>query len=172
MHDIRLPAEPGAGRLGRDWLADYGDQCVCRHREWATLPPRLLAQLEDYVVPPTSPARFLHADLAIDHIFVEESGPAEILGIIDWGGAEATDPYYELPILHFDAFCGHGGLLRAFLDGYGWEVGDDFPARAMSAALRHESDVFDNLLAVRGDVDLERFETLDALAAAWWNPGS
>lgn len=169
VHDIAPPAEPAPGRLGRNWLGEHGARCVERHRNWGTLPAHLLDQLEDYIVPMVAPPCLVHADLAIDHIFVNDDQIVELVGIIDWGGGEATDPHYELPILHFDAFRGDADLLRAFLDGYGWEFDADFPRRAMNAAIQHESDVLDNLLAARDRFNLEQFDSLEALATACWS---
>jgi hygromycin-B 7''-O-kinase len=170
VHEISLPAgrEQGRGRLGRDWLAEHAQQCVDRLRAWGTLPPHLLDQVGEYVLPPLLKPRLVHADLAIDHIFVTESADVCLAGIIDWGGAEATDRHYELPILHFDAFRGELALLQAFLDGYGWKADHDFTRRAMSAALQHESDVVENLLSVQTRIRLEDFDNLDALASACW----
>lgn len=38
IHDIAVPMENQRGRLGRDWLNDFGDECVARQRGWGTIP--------------------------------------------------------------------------------------------------------------------------------------
>lgn len=159
-----LPIIDRSGRLGRDWLRDHGTTAIDRHRTWATLPPHLIEQIEEYQTSPEVRV-FVHADLAVEHVFVDD---AELTSIIDWGGAEATDPHYELPILHFDLFGTDKRQLRAFLDGYGW-IGDNFVRRAMSATLGQEMDAFELLLAVRPDIALDRFSTLDELADYLWS---
>lgn len=152
-----------AGRLSRDWLRDHGSGAAGRQRGWGTLPERLIAQIDDYLVRPAEPV-FVHADLCVDHVFVEDG---RLAGIIDWGGAEATDPHYELPVLHLDLFGADKRLLRAFLDGYGWPA-DDFVRRAMSATLCLEFDAFELLGYVRPDLSLRDHRTLDDLADVLW----
>lgn len=50
-----------------------------------------------------------------DHVFVDNG---ELSSVIDWDGCEATDPHYELPILHFDLFQADKHLLQTFLESY------------------------------------------------------
>lgn len=153
---------PASGALVRDWLRDHGRDCVGRHRARGSLPSHLVEQIDAYVVAP-SPVRCLaHADLTVDHIFVARD---RLVGIIDWGDAMVTDPYYELGALHLDAFRCDPAMLRAFLDGYGWTVGEDFARRAMSAALMHQFDLF---AALPERLHPDQFDTLDALATALW----
>lgn len=158
-----LPVIDGVGRLGRDWLRDSGSDAAQRHRAWGTLPEHLINQIDDYLIEPVGRA-FVHADLAIEHIFVENG---ELTSIIDWGGAEATDPHYELPVLHLDLFGTDKRQLAAFLEGYDWQT-DDFVRRAMSATLAQEFDAFELLSYTRPDLDLGRFATLDRLADELW----
>lgn len=159
VHALPPPADRA---LARDWRRDHGPECAGRHHAWGSLPSHLVAQIDTYVVPPSPDRCLVHADLTADHIFVERD---RLVGIIDWGDAVVTDPYYELGALHLGAFRGDPALLRAFLDGYGWTVGEDFTRRAMSAALRHRFDLFADLPdRLRPD----RFDTLDALASALW----
>lgn len=159
---VHAQPPPAAGALARDWLRDHGSECAGRHRAWGSLPPHLVAQIDAWVVPPSPDRCLVHADLTADHIFVERD---RLVGIIDWGDAVVTDPYYELGALHLGAFRCDRALLRAFLDGYGWAVGKDFARRAMSAALMHRFDLFADLPdCLRPD----QFDTLDALASALW----
>ncbi|MFC7619091.1 phosphotransferase family protein [Microlunatus sp. GCM10028923] len=151
------------GRLRRDWLRDHGRGAARRHRTWGTLPEHLITQIDDYLVQPSERV-LVHADLCVDHVFVDDD---QLAGIIDWGGAEATDPHYELPVLHFGLFDADRRLLGAFLDGYGWRA-DDFVRRAMSATLSQEFDAFDLLGQVRPDLDLQTYPTLDDLADDLW----
>lgn len=162
LHD--LPIDQPGGRLARDWLREQGPAAAQRHRAWQTLPQHLIDQIDDYLAPPRQRA-FVHADLAVEHVFVDRG---QLTSIIDWGGAEATDPHYELPILHVDLFGANKHLLRAFLGSYGWPD-DDFTTRAMSAMLQQEFDSFEHLLLVRPDLDLTRFDTIDELAQLLWH---
>lgn len=68
--------------------------------------------------------------------------------------------------LHLDPFRTEPQVLRAFLAGYGWPATDDFPRRAMSAALRHQFDLF---VSVRDRLPLDQFRTLDELARRLWD---
>jgi aminoglycoside phosphotransferase (APT) family kinase protein len=158
VHDLPAPA---AGPLDRDWLRDHGKAGTERHRGWGSLPVHLVDQIDAYVVPPPPERRLVHADLTADHVFV---AGGDLVGVIDWGDAMVTDPYYELGALHLGAFQGDRRMMRAFLTGYGWPVSPDFPRRAMSAALGHEFDLFAELPPER----LAGFRTLEELATALW----
>ncbi len=158
-----VPIIEPAGRLGRDWLQDHGRSAADRHRAWQTIPAHLIEQIDDYLVDPSGRA-LVHADLAVDHVFTDHG---ELTCIIDWGGAEATDPHYELPILHFDLFGADKQQLSFFLEAYDWPA-DDFVRRAMSATLCLESDSFALLLAVRPDFTLDDYATLESLADDLW----
>jgi aminoglycoside phosphotransferase (APT) family kinase protein len=130
-----------------------------RHRAWDSLPPHLIGQIDDYVAGHESSDRvFIHADLTADHAFVEGGRLAEI---IDWGDAMVTDPHLELAALHLDMFRCDKAVLRAFLDAYGWPVGEDFPRHALCLALLHPFDVFDPVAHL---LPLQDIRTLDELA--------
>lgn len=159
VHDM-LP--PTGGALARDWPAEHGRGCAERHRAWKGLPERLIDQIETYVSPPSPVRRLVHADLTADHIFVAGD---RLIGIIDWGDTMTSDPHYDLGALHLDAFRAERPLLAAFLAGYGWQVGAEFPRRAMSAALMHQFDLFS-----AAGLHLDRFRTLEELAHALWAP--
>lgn len=162
VHDLPVPA---TNRLrGRDWLGDHGEGCAERHRRWGSLPTHLVDQIHSYLAPPSPVRRLVHADLTAEHIFVEGG---RLVGIIDWGDAMVTDPYYELGALHLGAFQVDRRALQAFLAGYGWPARTDFPTRAMSAALRHQFDLFAEL---PDRFRLDQFDTLPGLAAALWLP--
>jgi hypothetical protein len=88
-----------------------------------------------------------------------------LAGVIDWGDALVIDPYYELPALYLGTFKGDKRLLRAFLAGYGWEIGADFAQRAMTMTLLHEWDV---LADVGKFVALDAVASLDELATTLW----
>lgn len=180
--DVRLPATVGtrlAGRLGEivrqvhelpvpgapvfsaDWTRDHRAGCVDRQSAWGTLAPHLVEQIPDFLPDPVPERTLVHADLTEDHLFLDGS---DLVGIIDWGDAFATDRYYELSALHLGAFGADTALLRAFLTGYGWPVDDTFVRRAMGAALLHRFDVFGALSATA-----RRSTTLDDVAAALWD---
>jgi hypothetical protein len=130
-----------------------------RHRTWGSLPPHLIGQIDSFLVglEPTDRV-FIHADLTADHAFVDGG---RLTGIIDWGDAMLTDRHLELAALHLDAFRCDKVLLRAFLDAYGWPVGEDFPRQALCLALRHPFDVFDPVAHL---IPLQDIGTLDELA--------
>lgn len=159
VHDISVD---GSSVFERDWLRDHSAGCADRHQAWESLPTRLVSQIDDYVVDPRPMRTLVHADLTADHIFVLGD---RLTGVIDWGDAMATDAYYELGALHLGAFECDGEMLRSFLDGYGWDVDGDFVRRAMSAALMQQFDLFADLPS---RLSLDRFDTLDELAAAIW----
>jgi aminoglycoside phosphotransferase (APT) family kinase protein len=154
-----LPCPP-ASVFSRDLLGELRATCSKRHRRWHMLPSHLVDQIDDYLAPPSADRRLLHADLHNDHVFVH--GP-NLVGVIDWGDALWTDPYYELPSLHFGTFGGDKGLLRTFLDGYGWQRSDDFVHRAMTMTVLHE---FNPLAICRPDFG--RFATLAEVAEFLW----
>ena len=173
VHALPVPAGP---YWTRDWLDEARAGCLERHWRWRSLPPPLIEQIESYLAAaaPAGGRRCLvHADLHADHLFVSAPAAAAggrarrgcLDGVIDWGDAFATDPYYELPALHLGTFMGDKRLLRAFLEGYGWAVGPDFARRAMAMALLHEFDVFDD---VRARIERHAPRDLDEAAAALW----
>jgi aminoglycoside phosphotransferase (APT) family kinase protein len=132
VHELPCPVD---AVWGNDVLGDLRATCADRHRLWNILPPRLLDQIHSFLSPPSTTQRLVHADLHSDHIFVDGG---RLVGVIDWGDALYGDPYYELPALYFGTFAGNKRLLRAFLDGYHWELTSDFAIRAMSMTLVHE----------------------------------
>jgi aminoglycoside phosphotransferase len=153
---------PPALVAARDRLAGLRATTLERHRAWGSLPTALVDQIPGYLCPPAQ-ERFVHADLTADHVFVKDGSLA---GVIDWGDATLADPYYELAALHLDAFRLDKDLLRAFLRGYGWQLGEEFTRRAMSAALTHEFDVF---AALPERLRADSFPDLSELAAVLWD---
>lgn len=132
-------------------------------------PAYLAGQVDDWIeqVPMGKPA-FVHGDLFDRHPFVNRT---HLSGIIDWGDAMAADPHVELGKLHLDVFEGDKRLLRAFLDGYGWQIDAEFPRRALAMALRRHTqilgqhgeggDMFYRLPDIIGE---RKVESLDGLA--------
>ncbi|MEQ4204855.1 phosphotransferase [Actinopolymorpha sp. B9G3] len=160
VHDLRVPEAAG---LQRDWLGDHRPGTAERQRAWGTLPEHLIDQIPDFLSAPSPHRRLVHADLTEDHLFVDGG---QLVGIIDWGDAFVTDPYYELPALHLGAFGGDKRLLGAFLAGYGWPVDDAFCRRAMSMALMHRFDVLPGVRDIARGRDVA---TLDDLAVLLWD---
>lgn len=69
--------------------------------EQSSLPPHLIAQIDDYLARLGSCDRvFVHGDLVANHVFVENG---RFAGVIDWGDAMVTDRHYELGKLYFDS---------------------------------------------------------------------
>ena len=75
-----------------------------RHRKWATLPTRLIEQIESWLpqvnelITTSVPPVFAHADLHEDHIFgVLDDDDFLPTGVIDFGDSIFASPMYELP---------------------------------------------------------------------------
>lgn len=117
LHDAPLPPWPG-GNLDEitehletecDWLISSGTlpaDLVKRNREVAE------AALRAW-----TPA-FIHGDLQITHVFVEDD---EVSGIIDWSEARQGDAMFDLASLTL----GHEETLPDLLAGYGSDVDVD-----------------------------------------------
>jgi aminoglycoside phosphotransferase (APT) family kinase protein len=99
-----------------------------RVRLESNLVERALRELTDHLaVFAAAPSRLLHADVALDHIFVDEN--VELTGVIDFGDASAGDPAFDVArwaVLHEPEWP-----TRWLLDGYAEEGGlaDDIELR-------------------------------------------
>ena len=137
--------------------------------EQSSLPPHLIAQIDDYLAQLRPFDRvFVHGDLCAMHAFVENG---RLTGIIDWGDAMVTDRHYELIQLYRDMFSCDKTLFRVFLETIDWPVTKDFPRQALGLALHrqavglaqhHTIDVFEPIAAL---LPLRDIGTLDDLAA-------
>lgn len=88
VHDTQVS---DAAPLHPDWLADQAQNTTRRHRDWGSLPPRLIDQIDEFLNDYRRAATCLvHGDVTEDHIFVDRN---EISGLIDWGDAMITDPF-------------------------------------------------------------------------------
>jgi hygromycin-B 7''-O-kinase len=159
LHALTVPAGP---LVEPDRLSAFRHTCVERLRRYGELPEHLIGQVDAYLLPPRPERRLVHADLHSHHLLVDGG---RLVGIIDWGDAFATDPYYELPALYLNTFNGDKRLLRAFLDGYGWPADPDFARQAMTMTLMFE---FNALHDVAAHIDLREIATLDELADRVW----
>jgi aminoglycoside phosphotransferase (APT) family kinase protein len=148
-----------------NWLTDERPRTIERLRVAGTLPPHLIEQVDDYLTEPSPDRCLTHGDLTEDHLFIDHN---RLVGIIDWGDAQATDPYYELGPLYLGAFAGNKAVLRAYLAGYQWPMGNDFAHHAMSISLIHRKAEF-LVRRMQDAVDLNSFATLADLAGALWN---
>lgn len=141
---------------------------VAAAAEQSSLPPHLIAQIDDYLARLGPFDRvFVHGDLVAAHAFVENG---RLTGIIDWGDAIVTDRHYELIQLYRDMFGCDKALLRVFLEASDWPAGKDFPRQALGLALHRQSvglaqhhtmDVFEPIAAL---LPLQDIGTLDDLA--------
>lgn len=152
---------------------------VARREDWpvpavaaaagrSSLPPHLVAQVDDYLAGLGSCDRvFVHGDLCAMHVFVENG---RLTGIIDWGDALVADRHYELIQIHRDTFQCDRDLLRVFVDACDWPVGREFARQALGQALwrqavglaQHDGmDVFEPVAALFPLADIA---TLDDLA--------
>ncbi len=147
---------------------DWPVPSVSAAAEHSSLPPHLIAQIDDYLARLGPFDRvFVHGDLTAAHAFVAN---ARLTGIIDWGDAMATDRHYEIIQLYRDLFGCDKALLRVFLDACEWPVGKDFAHKALGLALyrqavglaqHHTMDVFEPIAA---RFPLHDIGTLDDLA--------
>ncbi len=148
--------------------ADWPALNVAAAAEQSSLPPHLIAQIDDYLARLGPFDRvFVHGDLTENHVYVENG---RFAGIIDWGDAMVTDRHYELIQLCRDMFRCDKALLRVFLAASDWPVGKDFPRQALGLALHrqavglaqhHTMDVFEPIAAL---LPLQDIGTLDDLA--------
>jgi aminoglycoside phosphotransferase len=161
--------------------AEWPDLDVAAALARSSLPPHLIAQADAYLArhglpsspglaaPPESPDRVVtNGDLVATHAYVEEG---RLVGIIDWGDTVVTDRHYELIQIYRDLLHCDKALFRAFLDGYGWPGGEDFPHRAFGWALIRqtvglaEHGSIDVFMPIAATYELLEIATLDELAA-------
>ena len=163
-HMHALP--PADVATAADWRAGN----VAAAAAQSSLPPHLVAQVDDYLgrLGPSDTV-FVHGDLCANHVFVKDG---RLAGIIDWGDAMATDRHYELIQIYRDMFDCDKALFAAFLDASDWPVADDFAQKALGLALHrqaiglaqhHTMDVFEPIAA---RFPLHDIATLDELATA------
>lgn len=148
--------------------ADWPNLNVAAAAEQSSLPPHLIAQIDDYLARlGTLDSVFVHSDLCALHVFVENG---RLSGIIDWGDAMVTDRHYEIIQIYRDLFDCDKALLRVFLEASDWPVGKDFPRQALGQALHRQAvglaqhltmDVFEPIAAL---LPLQDIGTLDELA--------
>ncbi len=65
------------------------------------------------------PTCFIHGDLQVAHVFVDERD--RVTGVLDWSEAGAGDPAYDIATLTL----GHRDRLESLLSGYGRDVDRD-----------------------------------------------
>jgi hypothetical protein len=149
--------------------ADWPDLDVTAAVERSSLPPHLVAQVDDYLARLGPFDRvFVHGDLVAMHAFVDDG---RLTGVIDWADAIVTDRHYELAQVFRDTFECDRTLLRTFLDASDWPVGPDFAQRTLGHALRRQGmmlvqhtsgDVFE---PIAERFPLQDIATLDELAS-------
>jgi hygromycin-B 7''-O-kinase len=156
------------------FLARQRAVCTANHRQWESLPERLIEQIDDYLLPvesladPRFPYGLIHADITRDHI-LGWLGPGGWVtrGLIDFGDARVGNVFYDLGALHLDLFRGNKRLLQAYLDAYRLEDRRQFAHKAMSAALLHEFNIF--ILLKDMKPQLSQAATLEDLAGLIWD---
>lgn len=178
-----LPFQPDLFGRGRESYLDFLHRqravCMDNHSRWGTLPPHLLEQLPEYLLPvealadTSCPPHLLHADLNGDHVLGEWAGEQwEPTGIIDFGDARAGDPLYEWVALHLGLLRCDKGLLQTFFEAYGGgdHLREDFARRAMCTTLLHEFNVLESVFEYLPEAaGAERLEDLGALV---WGMGT
>jgi len=162
LHGLQAPQAARVGDLGAVHVTD-----ACAR---SSLPRHLLPGIERFlaVFDPADPV-FVHGDLMVRHVFVENGG---LVGIIDWGDAMMADRHYELAKLHLDLFDGDKAMLATFLQASGWPMTPSFARDALAQSLlrqahglvqHHSMDVFHRLPHILAG---RRIGSLDALAEA------
>jgi len=176
LHAVPLdgvgPLSPGWGRF-QALLERRRREAVPDHRRWAILPRHLLDQLDAWLPAPgalvvdrRARPRLVHGDLHAQHLFIDPDA-GRLLAVIDFTDALAADARYDFVALHLETFRGDKALLRACLKAYGWSpTGQDWSRGMLALTLLHDFNMFDDL---GPDAHLERFATLDELAAALWD---
>jgi len=175
-----IPMSPSVMRWNGfvDFLEKQRANCYAHHQEWNDLPPHLLEQVQDFILPAdqildlSSLPHLIHADLTADHLFgtlaptpemlaqVPQSPPTAAMGwrtlaIIDWGDTRIGNILYELVALHLDLFQADKLLLRVCLEAYGLLdfYCQDFPRKALSMVLLHRFPMPANVYAPHQDAD-------------------
>jgi hypothetical protein len=167
-----------------DLLVVQRANCHANHQRWNDLPPGLLEQVQDYLLPVddlldlASQPHLIHADLTSDHLLgrlvpVKKTPPIraqspqvdeadwDSLAIIDWGDTRVGNILYELVALHMDLFQADKHLLRICLEHYGMPdfYQQDFPRKALCMVLLHQFPMSAQVYAPHRDV-----QTLQELA--------
>jgi hygromycin-B 7''-O-kinase len=148
--------------------AEWPDVDIVGAAERSSLPPHLVAQVEEYVsrLGPFDRV-FVHGDLVAQHVFVQNG---RLTGIIDWADAIVTDRHYELIQVFRDTFNCDKALFRVFLEASDWPIAPDFPTRTLGHALRRQAVMLaqhptgDVFMPIAEQFPLQDIETLDDLA--------
>jgi hypothetical protein len=152
--------------------------CRTRLAGWGWLPERLLAELDDYLLPPAAlfgqgeQPHWVHGDITGDHLIGRwNHGEWTTLGLVDFGDGRIGSLFFELAAVHLGFFQGDGRLLAAFLEAYRYEQPQDttFGRIALTTALLHPYDVLGPLW--NRQFGQHPPESLDELAARLWTPG-
>ncbi len=152
-------------------------RCHRDHQLWGSLPAHLVEQVRDYIWasrklidPERETPVFLHGDLHAGNVFAAgEPGALEPAGVVDFDDAYEGDPHYDLVAIHVTTFGADKGLLRRFLDGYGWrELDKRWSRRMMALTLAHDHDMIQPLAERHPDA-LAAAGSLDDLAALLWD---
>jgi hypothetical protein len=126
------------GLTGGEPVESGAEVTVLEALEGSAFPELLRSEIGDFLAawPGAAPV-LTHGDLVGMHVFVEGTS---VRAVIDWGDAGRADPHYELGKPLLGMLRGEPALREAFLEGAGWERGDDFACRALAQALRRQAD--------------------------------
>lgn len=155
-------------QMGISTDADWAELSIAHAAKFSSLPPHLVAQVDDYLqqLEPEEPV-FTHGDLCEHHIFIENG---KLSGIIDWGDAMVTDRHYELIQIYRGVFNCDKKLFKIFLEASNWPIGKNFAHQVLGQALRrqaiglaqhHSMDVFE---PIAKKFPLQEIKTLQELA--------
>ena len=117
LHDAPLPPWPGASLEEKASSLDSECTWLLAHE---VLAPALVTrnrQVARAAMRPWEPV-FMHGDLQIAHVFVDDD---QVTGVLDWSEAGRGDAMYDLAILTL----GHPEHLSDVIAGYGADVDHD-----------------------------------------------
>lgn len=152
-----------------DWtefVAAQRGKVVEHHRRtkldeaWVARIPAFLDSV-DLGTPPVVP---LHTEFMRDHVMLSPDG--RVTGLFDWEPAMRGAAEYDFVAAGLFVSSGDADLLGRLLDGYGQPID---PRRCLAYALLH---VYSNFRWYFEVMPPPPEPTWEALATAWWGPGS
>jgi hygromycin-B 7''-O-kinase len=159
-----------------DMIRKQSIACASRHKEWSSLPDRLINQIDDFLPPieeivdHSSMPSLLHGDLTVDHVLVvRDDSKWKLKAVIDYGDAIVGDPMYELVALHLDLFKCNKDLLMEYLSAYGSleRIGSKMARKLLSLCLLFPFNIFHDLFEI--DPSASKVSSLGELADRLWN---
>lgn len=155
----------------RAFMTQQVSNCVEHHRN-VKLPEPLVAQIPDYIAPvlpviETAPVVFLHTEMMLEHIFFDPDN-LTVSGLIDFEPSAMGAVEYDFTGLPIFITQGRPQLLRAFLDGYGYNWTESSPRLLMTYLLLHRYSNLNWFLNLLGDRRPQSIDRLEEIERVWW----